>query len=37
MKKKPDTKLTKKMDELRFEILVDDLLIYENWTRRRLT
>ena len=37
MSKKRDTKLNKNPDDLKSDVIVDDLLIYENLTRKKIT
>ena len=37
MKKKPDTRTTKKAEDFIFGVFTEDYLIYENLIRRRLT
>jgi len=37
MKKRQDTNLSKNKENLKFEIFMDDLLIYETLIRRRAT
>ena len=37
MRKKQDTKVGKNIEDLKSEILIDNLLIYEALTRKRMT
>jgi hypothetical protein len=37
MRKKQDTNLNKNIEDLKFELVVDDLLIYDILLRKRLT
>jgi hypothetical protein len=37
MKKKHDTNLNKSVQDLEFDMIVDDLLLYENLTRKKIT
>jgi hypothetical protein len=37
MRKKQDTNLNKNVEDFKFEIMADDLLIYETLTRRKIT
>lgn len=37
MRKKQDTNLNKNIEDLKFELIVDDLLIYDILLRKRLT
>jgi len=37
MRKKQDTKVGKSVDDLKFELIVDDLLIYDILLRKRPT
>jgi hypothetical protein len=36
MRKKQDTKVGKNIDDLKFEMIIDDLFICENLTRKRM-
>lgn len=37
MRKKQDTKVGKSVEDLKFELIVDDVLIYDILLRKRLT